>query len=93
MARASLRLDVSNGGGIPHGYEAQHEQNQTVKSRKKFSCKERITSDATLGLTDGMTEPFALTAGLPSFGNARLVYLGGLCLPTMQILRAILRGF
>ena len=75
---SSLHLNASNGAAIPHDVEAQHEQNQGVEARKKFSCNERLISDATLGLSDGMTVPFALTAGLSSFGDARLVYLGGL---------------
>ena len=54
--------------------EAQQQDNQPVT--KRFNV--RFVSDATLGLSDGMTVPFALAAGLSSFGNARLVYLGGL---------------
>lgn len=38
----------------------------------------RVISDAILGLSDGLTVPFALTAGLSAFGNARVVVLGGL---------------
>ena len=37
-----------------------------------------MISDAIIGLSDGMTVPFALTAGLASLGDARLVVLGGL---------------
>ncbi|MCJ1405198.1 hypothetical protein MMC11_008424 [Xylographa trunciseda] len=37
-----------------------------------------MISDAIIGLSDGLTVPFALTAGLSSLGNARLVVLGGL---------------
>lgn len=37
-----------------------------------------MTSDAIIGLSDGMTVPFALTAGLASLGDTRLVMLGGL---------------
>ena len=37
-----------------------------------------MTSDAIIGLSDGMTVPFALTAGLASLGDTRLVVLGGL---------------
>lgn len=38
----------------------------------------RTISDATLGLSDGLTVPFALTAGLSALGNTRLVIFGGL---------------
>lgn len=38
----------------------------------------RIISDATIGLSDGLTVPFALTAGLSALGDARIVIYGGL---------------
>ncbi|KAK4943212.1 Protein ccc1 [Elasticomyces elasticus] len=38
----------------------------------------RVVSDAILGLSDGLTVPFALTAGLTALGDTRLVILGGL---------------
>ena len=38
----------------------------------------RVVSDAVLGLSDGLTVPFALTAGLSVFGSTKLVVLGGL---------------
>lgn len=38
----------------------------------------RTLSDAILGLSDGLTVPFALTAGLASVGTTRIVVLGGL---------------
>lgn len=44
----------------------------------KLRASPRVISDAILGLSDGLTVPFALTAGLSAFGNARLVVLGGL---------------
>ena len=34
--------------------------------------------DTIIGFADGLTVPFALTAGLSSLGSARLVILGGL---------------
>lgn len=38
----------------------------------------RVVSDATIGLSDGLTVPFALTAGLSALGNTRVVIYGGL---------------
>lgn len=38
----------------------------------------RIISDATIGLSDGLTVPFALTAGLSALGNSNFVIYGGL---------------
>jgi hypothetical protein len=48
----------------------------TVK--KAFKVDARIISDATIGLSDGLTVPFALTAGLSALGNTRVVIYGGL---------------
>lgn len=38
----------------------------------------RIVSDATIGLSDGLTVPFALTAGLSALGSTKMVIFGGL---------------
>lgn len=38
----------------------------------------RIISDATIGLSDGLTVPFALTAGLSALGRTEVVIYGGL---------------
>lgn len=38
----------------------------------------RIVSDAILGLSDGLTVPFALSAGLSALGDTKVVVLGGL---------------
>ena len=37
----------------------------------------RMISDFTLGISDGMTVPFALTAGLSFVGSTKIVVLGG----------------
>lgn len=46
--------------------------------KKVFRVDARIISDATIGLSDGLTVPFALTAGLSALGNTRVVIYGGL---------------
>ena len=38
----------------------------------------RVIADATIGLSDGLTVPFALTAGLSALGSTRVVIFGGL---------------
>lgn len=38
----------------------------------------RVMSDIIIGLSDGLTVPFALTAGLSSLGDSRLVITGGM---------------
>ena len=37
-----------------------------------------MISDAIIGLADGMTVPFALTAGLSTLGDTHIVQLGGM---------------
>ena len=56
---------VSNDGSTSSG---------TTRSR----INPRIISDAILGLSDGLTVPFALSAGLSALGNTKVVVLGGL---------------
>jgi VIT1/CCC1 family predicted Fe2+/Mn2+ transporter len=48
------------------------------RKKQKHTISPRIVSDAILGLSDGLTVPFALTAGLSALGTSRLVVLGGL---------------
>lgn len=43
-----------------------------------FRINPRIISDATIGLSDGLTVPFALTAGLSALGDTKIVIYGGL---------------
>lgn len=48
------------------------------RKKQKYTISPRIVSDAILGLSDGLTVPFALTAGLSALGTSRLVVMGGL---------------
>lgn len=43
-----------------------------------FAPNPRMVSDSILGLSDGLTVPFALTAGLAAMGSTKVVILGGL---------------
>ncbi|KAL4787218.1 VIT family-domain-containing protein [Aspergillus varians] len=56
--------------------------NYDVESMESSSTRERIdpriVSDAILGLSDGLTVPFALSAGLSALGDTKFVVLGGL---------------
>ncbi|KAF1968031.1 DUF125-domain-containing protein [Bimuria novae-zelandiae CBS 107.79] len=47
-------------------------------SSRKSRIDPRIISDAIIGLSDGLTVPFALTAGLSALGNTHVVIYGGL---------------
>ena len=63
---------------------ASHDDNlnekRNMRSGQAFSCRinPRIVSDATIGLSDGLTVPFALTAGLSALGDTKVVIYGGL---------------
>lgn len=48
------------------------------RKSRGFKIDRRTISDAILGLSDGLTVPFALSAGLSSLGTTRIVILGGL---------------
>lgn len=50
------------------------------KSQQGFlnSFDPRVMSDIIIGLSDGLTVPFALTAGLSSLGSSKLVITGGM---------------
>lgn len=45
--------------------------------RRNPAVDARIISDAIIGLSDGLTVPFALTAGLSALGDTRVVIFGG----------------
>ena len=57
---------------------AEHPERASLRGRFTLEISPRVISDAILGLSDGLTVPFALTAGLSAFGNTKLVILGGL---------------
>ncbi|KAF9876016.1 integral membrane protein DUF125 [Colletotrichum karsti] len=45
---------------------------------RRFRIDARVISDATIGLSDGLTVPFALTAGLSALGQTKVVIYGGM---------------
>lgn len=58
------------------GRESTRSNSSTGSTRARINP--RIVSDAILGLSDGLTVPFALSAGLSALGNTKVVVLGGL---------------
>ncbi|KAF8185837.1 VIT family-domain-containing protein [Mycena galopus ATCC 62051] len=48
-----------------------------LKGDDRTLINPEIVRDVVIGLSDGLTVPFALTAGLSSLGESRLVVLGG----------------
>jgi vacuolar iron transporter family protein len=58
--------------------ESQSTDSKNEKAKRKgFRVDARVISDATIGLSDGLTVPFALTAGLSALGNTKVVIFGG----------------
>lgn len=57
--------------------ESQDSKVEKAKGRRGFKVDARVISDATIGLSDGLTVPFALTAGLSALGNTKVVIYGG----------------
>lgn len=58
--------------------ESQEDSRTERANRKRgFRIDARVISDATIGLSDGLTVPFALTAGLSALGNTKVVIYGG----------------
>lgn len=45
--------------------------------KRRTGIDARVVSDAIIGLSDGLTVPFALTAGLSALGDTRVVIYGG----------------
>ncbi|KAB2570244.1 hypothetical protein BFW01_g5622 [Lasiodiplodia theobromae] len=51
---------------------------ESQRHPEKHSDNNAVIRDTIIGFADGLTVPFALTAGLSSIGSTRLVILGGL---------------
>ena len=62
-------------------------------SKKGFTFDARFISDAIIGLSDGLTVPFALTAGLSALGDTKVVIFGGLAELTAGAISMGLGGY
>ncbi|MCJ1368613.1 hypothetical protein MMC16_007757 [Acarospora aff. strigata] len=85
IGHAPDSLNLSSNDKINSNIDVESQQSDICRSpqekpskKRKFNIDARIVSDAVLGLSDGLTVPFALTAGLAFLGDTRLVVLGGL---------------
>lgn len=67
------------------GYEREHKSTGRVDAR--------IVSDAIIGLSDGLTVPFALTAGLSTLGSTKVVIYAGLAELTAGAISMGLGGY
>ncbi|KAG0167344.1 hypothetical protein DFQ28_006143 [Apophysomyces sp. BC1034] len=62
------------GPRIPH----RHHQQDLKRHVEEHFSRPELVRDCILGLSDGLTVPFALAAGLSSLGDTRIVIYGGL---------------
>ncbi|ODV62649.1 Ccc1p [Ascoidea rubescens DSM 1968] len=53
------------------------DEDNDSNSQSSSTFDPRVMSDIIIGLSDGLTVPFALTAGLSSLGDSKLVITGG----------------
>ncbi|KAJ5132698.1 Vacuolar iron transporter cccA [Penicillium atrosanguineum] len=58
--------------------EAGEKQGRREEKKSGRFFDGRTVSDAIIGLSDGMTVPFALTAGLSALGDTKVVVFGGM---------------
>ena len=58
--------------------EDQKTSNDTSEKKNFRFIDGRTVSDAIIGLSDGLTVPFALTAGLSALGDTKVVVFGGM---------------
>lgn len=66
------------GPGTPAEMRPQLEKVPDSTHAERHTAHGEFVRDAIIGFADGLTVPFALTAGLSSLGSAKLVILGGL---------------
>jgi vacuolar iron transporter family protein len=71
-------MESQRGGSDQFSKESMSSDNAAGRKSKLFAIDRRTISDAILGLSDGLTVPFALSAGLSSLGTTKIVILGGL---------------
>jgi VIT1/CCC1 family predicted Fe2+/Mn2+ transporter len=73
------------------------DDDETASSSTGTSTRSRVNprliSDAILGLSDGLTVPFALSAGLSAIGDTKVVVIGGLAELTAGAISMGLGGY
>ena len=75
---ASQDSDMSSSYRLTDDDNEKHTSKPTESFTSKLKVNPRTIADATIGLSDGLTVPFALTAGLSTLGDTNVVIYGGL---------------
>lgn len=78
--------------GPPEEEDDETESNSSGTSTRS-RIDPRLISDAILGLSDGLTVPFALSAGLSAIGDTKVVVIGGLAELTAGAISMGLGGY
>ena len=73
----STAAEEPSGPDVYLFYKAEGDFDESGPVRRR-TLDPRIISDATIGLSDGLTVPFALSAGLSALGSTRVVIYGGI---------------
>jgi hypothetical protein len=74
---ASSDLDIESREPILETSE-KDSRLECTRTSQRFKIDARVISDAIIGLSDGLTVPFALTAGLSTLGDTRVVVYAGM---------------
>jgi hypothetical protein len=77
-AQRPLGKEVGDLEMSPSGSSADLGYGGARAEKKRFTIDARVVSDAIIGLSDGLTVPFALTAGLSTLDDTKVVVFGGL---------------
>lgn len=79
LKSATPNVDLEGSPSEYFGNAASNEKATSNLSEKLTVTRinPRLISDATIGLSDGLTVPFALTAGLSALGDTNVVIYGG----------------
>lgn len=77
-ARMPLGKDADDLEMSPSGSSTNVDYDRTRPDKKRFTIDARVVSDAIIGLSDGLTVPFALTAGLSTLDDTKVVVFGGM---------------
>lgn len=74
----SQDADIESQESLTGTGDEKSKSKTSIESKQRFKIDGRVISDAIIGLSDGLTVPFALTAGLSAMGHTKVVVYGGL---------------
>jgi hypothetical protein len=78
---------------LSSGASTLMERDEPEQKKSSSRIDARVISDAIIGLSDGLTVPFALTAGLSALGSKNVVIYGGLAELTAGAISMGLGGY